>query len=277
MTVDSPLAADTRLTPASDGVFEGSLSDRWNALGGIVNGGYSVAVCLQALRAVLPHPDPLTVSTFFLGRCAPGPVELRTDVAKRGRRVSTGEARMIRNGAEVVRTVASFTDLGAWNGPSAVLATLPDLPDPETAIDPMAGVRLPGVTITDRVEFRYARLPGWRRGRPSGDPSAEFWIRFTGGRDATVFDLPMLVDAAAPVVLDVAGVVGSATVELTTHVRAAPAPGWLAFRAATRYVGGGFHEEDVEIWDSRGELVAQSRQLAVVLAGSPSTSDRTDG
>ena len=59
---------------------------------------------------------------------------------------------------------------------------------------------------------------------------------------------------------------GSSTVELTVHVRARPAPGWLACRVATRYVTSGYHEEDFEIWDSGGTLVAQSRQLALLPA-----------
>lgn len=34
--------------------------------------------------------------------------------------------------------------------------------------------------------------------------------------------------------------------------------------AATRFVSGGYHEEDFEVWDSAGALVAQSRQLALL-------------
>jgi acyl-CoA thioesterase len=43
-----------------------------------------------------------------------------------------------------------------------------------------------------------------------------------------------------------------------------PALGWLACRASTRHLIDGYHDEDFEIWDSTGRLVAQSRQLAVL-------------
>jgi acyl-CoA thioesterase len=120
-----------------------------------------------------------------------------------------------------------------------------------------------GLPITDRVEYRAAAIPGWMRGKPSGDPGMEFWMRFRDGREADVLALALLVDAAYPAVMEI-GATGSSTLELTLHVRAHPAPGWLACRARTRYVINGYHEEDFEIWDSTGTLVAQSRQLALL-------------
>jgi hypothetical protein len=51
---------------------------------------------------------------------------------------------------------------------------------------------------------------------------------------------------------------------LTVHIRAKPAPGWVACRSSTRHLIGGYHEEDFEIWDSTGALVAQSRQFAIL-------------
>jgi acyl-CoA thioesterase len=88
-------------------------------------------------------------------------------------------------------------------------------------------------------------------------------MRFADGRDADLASLPLLVDATAPSVVELGAT--STTVQLTVHLRGRPAPGWLACRAITRFVSGGYHEEDFEIWDSAGTLVAQSRQLAQIL------------
>jgi hypothetical protein len=162
-----------------------------------------------------------------------------------------------------VRVTAAFSDHAAATGRTVTLAEMPALPPPEEAVDLLSRGAIPGLTLTERVEYRVAALPGWALGRPSGRASMEFWMRYRDGREADSLSLPALVDAAAPVILDL-GEVGSATVELTVHVRARPAPGWLACRSTTRFVAGGFHEEDFEIWDGAGVRVAQSRQLALL-------------
>jgi hypothetical protein len=57
------------------------------------------------------------------------------------------------------------------------------------------------------------------------------------------------------------------TVELTWHMRAVPTPGWLAVHGRARLVSDGWFDEEVEVWDSAGRLVAQSRQIARVGRG----------
>jgi acyl-CoA thioesterase len=223
-------------------------------------------VALTALQREMPLPDPLVVSGSFLRPGATGPAQITTELARAGRRVATGEAKLSQDGREIVRVIATFGDLGQANGRTTVRSQPPSLPPPEQALDLMDGAApLPGVTITDRFEYRAAALPGWTRGAPTGDADLAFWLRFRDGRDADPIALAAMVDAAPPAVLEL-GEPGSATIELTVHIRARPAPGWLACRALTRHVIGGFHEEDFEIWDSTGALVAQSRQFAL-LAG----------
>jgi len=262
---DHPFDTDTRVAPVADHVYEATLTDRWTALGGVPNGGYLLAVCLQALSHDLPFPDPMVASASFLRPAATGPAEVHTETVRSGRRVATGESRLVQDGKETVRVVATFGDLAAANGRTEVHGGPPDLPPPDETIDLLGGGSLPGVSITERFDYRAAALPGWAQGRPTGDAELAFWMRFRGDREADPLALAAMVDAAAPAVLEL-GAQGSATMQLTVHVRGRPAPGWLACRAATRYVIGGYHEEDFEIWDADGRLVAQSRQFAL-LAG----------
>ena len=132
-------------------------------------------------------------------------------------------------------------------------------------MDPMsvAPEGLPRPSLADRLEYRTAESPGWLRGEPSGDPSFEFWLRFKDGRRADPLALTFLVDSSPPAVLEL-GEFASSTIELTVHVRARPATEWLACRQSTRYVVSAYHDEDVEIWDAEGTLVAQARQIALL-------------
>jgi Acyl-CoA thioesterase C-terminal domain len=46
-----------------------------------------------------------------------------------------------------------------------------------------------------------------------------------------------------------------------------PAPGLLRVAARCKHVSGGWFDEEAEVWDSAGNLVAQSRQIARVGRG----------
>jgi acyl-CoA thioesterase len=253
--------ADTHVEPAGNHTYAATLTDQWNALGGVPNGGYLLAVALRALQRELPHPDPLVASATYLRPGATGRAEIVTEIARAGRRVATGEARLSQGGKEIVRVVATFGDLTATDGRTVMRSAPPELPPPENAH--ALDAQLPGVSITDRFEYRTPEPPGWTEDNPSGESDLAFWLRFREPRDADPIALAAMVDAAAPAVLEL-GERGSATIELTVHIRARPAPGWLACRALTRHVIGGYHEEDFEIWDSGGALVAQSRQFALL-------------
>jgi acyl-CoA thioesterase len=263
MTTGSAFARDTHVDAIAEHQFAASISERWNGLHDRPMGGYLLAVCLQALREVVAFPDLLVVSAFFLRPVSPGPVAVHTEISRTGRRVATGEARLTQDGAEALRVIATFTDFTKLDGPTSMFETPPALPPPDEAIDIRRGSSLPAVSLFDRVDYRVAKLPGWRRGRPSGEPCSELWMRLTDGNDGDTLLLPFLADAAAPAVMEI-GAIGSTTLEFTVHVRAKPSPGWFACRATTRYVIGGYHDEDFEIWGEDGKLVAQSRQLAIL-------------
>jgi acyl-CoA thioesterase len=252
---------DSRVEPGADGEYTAELTGRWDGTRGAVNGGYLLATCTRALAMSMPFPDPIVISGFFLRPGTAGPATIATSLVRGGRTTAFGAAVLTQQGKEVIRVTAAFARLGQ-DGPAFLGAAPPDLPPPGECVRlPPNGPGMP--RIAERIEFRRVELPGWFRGEPTGQPSSEFWMRFADGRDADLLALPLLVDANPPPVLELGA--SSTTIQLTVHLRARPAPGWLAARATTRFVGGGYHEEDFEVWDSAGTLVAQSRQLALLL------------
>jgi acyl-CoA thioesterase len=268
---DFAFDADTRVVArkasgaSGGGEFAAELTGRWDGTNGAVNGGYMLATCLRALGVAMPFPDPIVISGFFLRPGTAGPAQIRTSLVRSGRTTAFGEAVLSQQGKDAVRATAAFAKLGAC-GPTFTAGAPPALPAPQECVSvPVGSFGL--ATIAERVEFRAASLPGWFRGQPTGRPASEFWMRFADGREADIYSLPLMVDSTAPSVLELG--MTSTTVQLTVHLRAHPAPGWLACRAAARFVSGGYHEEDFEVWDSAGMLVAQSRQLAMILPPSP--------
>ena len=83
-------------------------------------------------------------------------------------------------------------------------------------------------------------------------------------RDPDAYLLALAVDGLPPVVFGLGATGWAPTVELTWYMRAVPAPGPLRVAARCRHVGGGWFDEEAEVWDAADALVAQSRQLARV-------------
>ena len=105
---------------------------------------------------------------------------------------------------------------------------------------------------------------GWAVGKPSGRGELRGWLRFDDGREPDTLALLTVVDALPPATFDL-GVTGWVpTLELSCHVRAAPAPGALVVRQRARHVAGGRVDEECDVWDSTGRLVATGHQLAGV-------------
>ncbi len=254
---------DTASVPRGDGVRDVMLTDRWNTPLGKPNGGYILATMLRGLRAEMDAADPMVAAITYLSSPVPGPGDLRTRAVRMGRRVQTGTASLWQGERHIAEMTASFGARG--DAPSAELGAAPTLPPPDRCADPLDH-GMPAEGLFGRVDYRLASTPGWSEGKPNGDPSIDLWQRLAGGRTIDFPALALLCDSFAPPVLELGdGFQQSMTVQLTVHLHRLPAPGWLATRLTTRHVVNGFHDEDCELWDSEGNLVAQSRQLGILL------------
>ena len=258
--------ADTAVAPLGGGAFHAELTSRWN-VGDTPNGGYLLAIALRAAGAQLAHPHPFTSTVHYLRPSRPGAVNVEVETVREGRSLSTADVRMFQGDGEILRALTTFGDLSTAEGPTHLAAGPPDLPPLADCLRGKA--RIPGgggaVSLADRFELAmHPDTLGWAQGRPTGQAEVGGWLRFADGREADPLALTLIADAMPPPVFDLGAQGWVPTIELTVHVRAVPAPGWLRIWAHTRFLQGGYLEEDVEIWDGEDRLVAQSRQLARV-------------
>ncbi|MFW6691190.1 thioesterase family protein [Streptomyces sp. MAR4 CNX-425] len=267
-------------TPGEPGSYDADLPGAWKVGQGI-NGGVLLAMTARALSAELGtapedrpeahHPDPLSVSAYYLSTATAGPAAVRTETVRRGNSVSHGGAELLQReepGADPVarlRVLAAYGNLDEQAGDVLTAAKPPVLAPVEQCIGsdlapPEFRAESP---LLGRVDLRLdPSCVGWAVGAPSGRGEMKGWFRLPEGRDPDPMLLLMATDVLPPASFDLGMVGWAPTLELTAHVRARPAPGWLRVVHATRNVAGGYMEEDAEIWDSADRLVAQSRQLA---------------
>lgn len=266
---DSEFDRDTAVVRREPGVYDAELSAGWTIIHA-VNGGYLLAMLGRALGDALPHADPFSVSAHYLTASRPGPAVIRTEVVRTGRTLSTGQASLFQfaeDGTEVerIRVLATYGDLDALPDEVRTSAEPPAIAPIEHCFGPSDGpAPIPGSSaITERLDIRLdPATVGWAIGAPSGKGEMRGWFGLADGRDADPLSLLLTVDALPPTSFELGLTGWTPTVELTTHVRCRPAPGPLRVSITTRNLAGGFLEEDAEVWDSAGRLVAQSRQLA---------------
>jgi acyl-CoA thioesterase len=265
-------AEDTAVERLDAGRYGATVSDRWNVLGGAApNGGYLMAMAARAMRDASGRPDPVTLTAHFLRPTPIGAVEVHTDIVKEGRRHATVQASLVADGSERLRLLGAFGDLTTADGPTQVDRTPPELPPRERCVDANAAADTDPQGFAPPILRRFDHLmaPGtmdWARGEPLGRGVMEGHARWAGGEERMdPLGLLVLADAYPPAVFNAGSIIGWVpTVELTVQVRKRPAPGWLRTRFTTEHVTRGYLEEDGEIWDADGDLVALSRQLALV-------------
>jgi acyl-CoA thioesterase len=249
---------------AADGRGYGATVDGGWTIGGRPNGGYLLAIATRAALAEAAHPDPLAVSAHFLSPPAPGPATVAVERLRAGRSVSVLRATLGQGGAARLEALVTAGQLDGAAEPLWRAGGAPELPPPDRCVP--GRPELPGgmrVPILDHLDLRLdPATMGWAVGRPGGRLEMRGWVRFHDGRPPDPLGLLQALDALPPTSFELGISAWAPTVEMTAYVRRPPAPGWLACVARGRLLQGGWFDEEAEVWDQRGALVAQSCQLA---------------
>lgn len=255
----------TAVTATGEGTFDADLDPGW-VVGGGINGGYLLGVIGNAIKESVPaKPDPIAVSAYYLSASVPGPARVETRVLREGGSVATVAADLRQGDQARISALATYGDLAQLPDDVATTAVEPELPPREECVsNEFAPPEIRKIApLMDRFDMLFdPTCVGWAVGEPSGRGMLQAWFRLKDGRDPDPIELLLVCDAMPPVSVDLGKLGWAPTLELTVHVRAVPAPGWLKVSHRTRNIAGGMFEEDCEVWDSTGRLVAQSRQLA---------------
>jgi acyl-CoA thioesterase len=249
------------------GSWTAQFAEGWDVLG-TTNGGYALGVATKAMAAEAGGRRLISTTAVFVNRSEPGPVQISVETLKEGRSTTALRATVSRGDTGLFHATGIYAEGDMMDEGRDILAgDPPELPAPDEsyALAPIEGMPFPP-EFSKMVDVRlHPEDAAAFLGRHAPLPSFRGWFRL---RDAEPLDanaVVMATDSFPPAIFNSDYSPGwTPTVELSIQVRQPNPTGWLACRFATRFVTGGMLEEDGEVWDESGRLVALSRQLALV-------------
>ncbi|HWX87498.1 MAG TPA: thioesterase family protein [Solirubrobacteraceae bacterium] len=254
----------------NEALFAANIATGWRAGRG-PHGGYLAAMLLRALTATVDDPGrtPRSLTIHYTRAPEPGPIEIHTTVEREGRSLSTLSARMEQTGRTTALALAAFSV--PWQAPGANELPMPELgpPEQERRSTPKLFRGAPEFTRHLVMQPRVGAIPFAGSGAPMRIGG---WIGLPEERPVDALSLALFCDAWFPpsfIALDSPAI--SPTIDLTIHFRQAISecdcdPAALCLSVFdTRLLHDGLFEEDGVIWAADGTVLAQSRQLGIIM------------
>lgn len=259
--------SDTIVHQLSEHQWRAEIKEGWR-IGQVPNGGYVLSIAGQVLSEAMPGKAPLSVNGFFLAPTTLGEARCEVEILRNTGRTGFAQLRMYqKNELEEdelkLLVTAAYSDFDTRKGDSWTIVESPDYGawEDHKAIEQPAQIEtgqrvevrlVQGRELFDRTELRH-------------DGTVGGWIHHKDGSAVSPVALLMFADIMPPPIFTHFGFQKWVpTVELTVQVRGEPCPGPLKVRFITRHLTDGVMEEDGEIWDSNDQLVAISRQSAIL-------------
>jgi acyl-CoA thioesterase len=254
----------------SEALFAANVAPGWRAGRG-PHGGYLAAMLLRALTATVDDParTARSLTIHYTRAPEPGPIEIRTTVERAGRSLSTLSAHMQQNGRTTALALAAFSV--PWRAPGANELPMLDVPppDPGQRSTPKLFQGAPEFTNHLVMQPRVGATPFAGSGAPMRIGG---WIGLLRERPVDALSLALFCDAwFPPSFIALSSPAISPTIDLTIHFRQSiegcdcdPAALCLGV-FDTRLLHDGLFEEDGVIWAPDGTVLAQSRQLGIIM------------
>eukprot|EP01031_Cornospumella_fuschlensis_P033861 gene33861-40967_t len=127
--------AETEVVKKSDDLVLGHVSNRWS-VGDAPNGGWLMAMAIKAAALYSTHPDPLTVSAYFLNKSIENEAaEMKVRVMGKSRTTTSFHVKLSQQGIVRCEFMGIFGDLKSMKGLTLVNKASPNLPAIEDCLN----------------------------------------------------------------------------------------------------------------------------------------------
>jgi acyl-CoA thioesterase len=219
-----------------------------------------------------PARSPRSLTIHYPRAPEPGPVSIHTRVEREGRSLSTLSARMEQDGRLIALVLSAFSV--PWSAPELSDLKMPNVPGPDPSREAGTLEKFGAPPFTRHLVMQ-PRIGGRPFAASEQPMEIGGWLGLAEPRTIDALSLAFFSDALFPppfVRLREDQRVVAPTIDLTIHFRTtvprSPAldPDELCLaRFQTRLAHEGFFDESGVIWAQDGTVLAQSRQLALLL------------
>jgi acyl-CoA thioesterase len=251
--------------------FSAEVSPDWRAGRG-PHGGYLAAMLLRALTEAVDDPAraPRSLTIHYLRAPEPGPVDIHVTIERSGRSLSTISARMEQAGALTALVLSAFSV--AWSALEISEIEMPRVKPPDPTREPGSMIKHGAPPFARHIVLQ-PRIGGMPFAGSEQRMELGGWLGLADPRPIDALSLAFFSDALIPApFMRTAEPNPAPTIDLTVHFRTTlprvrnPDPNELCFaRIRGGVIHEGFFEEDGVIWAADGTVLAQSRQLALLL------------
>ncbi|MCP5510809.1 MAG: thioesterase family protein [Leptospiraceae bacterium] len=250
---------DVFVGKVSDGIFHTKISSDYNIAA--PNGGYLMSILGNAAIHSGEFSLPLSMSVYYHRPTKPGEAEIHTKKLFGGPRLETFDIRLFQGKEESITCTASFTRENAFRGLSlpSPPPNLPQFEECTKAVFPQIVFYTPISLYLPEVQLE------WINGKLKGERKLTGYLEFADGREIDPLSLLLFSDASFPPVMRyTGGLAWVPTIEISVQIRGIPRGKRIGLISMTRFVSDGLLETDAELYNETGEILALSRQLAVI-------------
>ena len=252
--------------PASQ-VYSALISDAWQINVG-PNGGYIAALLLKAIKLTAADLQSRSFTTHFLSASVAGPAAITVSIEKLGRTVSTATARLTQRGKTIAISICSFAPSRQILSHNEIKMPLVVKPGAVPAAHRMnASMPYYG---DFRAQYDQRLTIGPIPPQKGVTACVGGWTRLKEPRPIDDLSILAISDSWYPALFSVTEEkVHAPTIDHTVHFLRAPsindAHAFVLVMFETEVAADGYLIEDGFIWSESGELLARSRQLAIIL------------